>query len=382
MFWQKFKELYLYSLSENKGIFGLLLILFALVVIRLSLGFIIKPNVAEHSDQKDSILQFIAGLQPIEKLEYANRMETFLQQRYDTIELFGFDPNTATETQFLALGLTNKQTATILNYRNKGGIFADASDFQKMYGIRQKQFDILEPYIQIAPAYKQTTNNRNHQYHSSSPYYSEKKEMQTDELFHFDPNTIDSIAMQRLGLTPKIINRIYNFRKKGGTFTVKSDFAKMYGIPPDFYNTVKPYISLPDTIIKTPVNINTATYNQLVASNVFTPEQAAKIITKRELFGGLVCFEQLTDLYIIRKNKASEYKPYIIINLAQVKKININLASRDQMRKHPYIGYKLAQNIATLRSYMGKIKTKEDLLTNEMIDNETFEKLKPYIVVE
>lgn len=49
-------------------------------------------------------------------------------------------------------------------------------------------------------------------------------------LFPFDPNTADSTALLRLGLSPWQVRAIYRYRAKGGIFRHKRDFARLYGL--------------------------------------------------------------------------------------------------------------------------------------------------------
>ena len=46
-------------------------------------------------------------------------------------ELFTFDPNKATDSDFLRLGFSDKQIATILKYLDKGGVFRNKADSSK-----------------------------------------------------------------------------------------------------------------------------------------------------------------------------------------------------------------------------------------------------------
>ena len=62
---------------------------------------------------------------------------------------FIFDPNTITEVDLMKLGLPDRLVKTILNYRSKGGRFYDKEDLRKIYGLREEQYRVLEPYVNI-----------------------------------------------------------------------------------------------------------------------------------------------------------------------------------------------------------------------------------------
>ncbi|HFA50503.1 MAG TPA: helix-hairpin-helix domain-containing protein, partial [Bacteroidetes bacterium] len=52
------------------------------------------------------------------------------------VELFKFDPNTATKEELIRLGILPRTANTLLNYRSKGGRFFKKEDLKKVYGFR------------------------------------------------------------------------------------------------------------------------------------------------------------------------------------------------------------------------------------------------------
>ncbi|MCD8296044.1 MAG: helix-hairpin-helix domain-containing protein [Prevotella sp.] len=68
-------------------------------------------------------------------------------------ELFYFDPNTADSAQFARLGIRPRQIHNIYKYRAKGGRFRRPRDFSRIYGLSEKKYKELEPYIRIERRY-------------------------------------------------------------------------------------------------------------------------------------------------------------------------------------------------------------------------------------
>ena len=50
------------------------------------------------------------------------------------------------------LGFSSSQIKTLLNYRNKGGVFYKKEDLLKIYGIKERQYKYLESYINVQNA--------------------------------------------------------------------------------------------------------------------------------------------------------------------------------------------------------------------------------------
>src|SRR5690606_12068135 len=134
-------------------------------------------------------------------------------------ELFYFDPNKIDAAGWKKLGLQNKTIKTILNYTSKGGYFRKSSDLQKIYGLHNNEFELLEPFIQI-----ENTSGSKNSYHKkefSAPKEFKIKtyEKRTPAYAVVDINEGDLNSFISLpGIGEKLANRIINFRNKLGGF--------------------------------------------------------------------------------------------------------------------------------------------------------------------
>lgn len=61
-------------------------------------------------------------------------------------------------------------------------------------------------------------------------------------LFYFDPNKIDSAEGIALGLSPRQVKTLLNYRRKGGVFYKKEGILKIYGIPQVLAHQLMPYV--------------------------------------------------------------------------------------------------------------------------------------------
>ena len=127
------KKWFGYNRRERRGTSILLLI----VVIVFISRYLVPGKPAEIRNLTSNIIAF----DPVSFLSDSIQS--------DSVKLFSFDPNKATSSELKRLGLTEKQSGTIINYRNAGGKFYQPSDFAKIYGIDQKKITELLPYVQI-----------------------------------------------------------------------------------------------------------------------------------------------------------------------------------------------------------------------------------------
>lgn len=67
----------------------------------------------------------------------------------------------------------------------------------------------------------------------------------TYENFRFNPNVVSVNDLRRLGFSLKQAESIDNYRKKGGRFRRKEDFAKSYVVADSVYRRLEKYIDIP-----------------------------------------------------------------------------------------------------------------------------------------
>lgn len=212
-------------------------------------------------------------------------------------------------------------------------------------------------------------------------------------LTKFDPNTIDSAGFTHLGLKSFIASNILKYRKSGGKFRTASDFAKVYGILPEKFKELEPYISITETreaenkqinakrndII---VELNSADTTLLMQVKGIGRGYAKSIVRFRQSTGGFVSVDQLLEVYGMRPENMERIRPYCIVNQAEIRKIKVNTASVERLKSHPYIGFYKAKAIYELRRNKGKLKDINDLKIISEISPDDLIKIKPYLSFE
>lgn len=235
---------------------------------------------------------------------------------------------------------------------------------------------------------------------SSEPGTSEKELNIQPEYFVFNPNKLADNDWQRLGLAEKQIQTIKNYEAKGGKFRSKEDVRKMYCISEKQYLSLEPYIQIPvenknfesakrqkeehvkkATFIKTIVELNSADSAQLTKIKGIGSFYAKTIIKYRNELGGFVAKVQLMEMWKFDFDKFEEIEKYIILDASQIKQININTCTAADL-KHPYLSWNAANGIFNYRSKHGRYKTLEEIKNTDLVDDETFRKIAPYLILE
>lgn len=130
---------------------------------------------------------------------------------------------------------------------------------------------------------------------------------------------------------------------------------------------------------RTIVELNTADTLDLQQLYNIGPTFSRRIVRYRTLLGGFVNKDQLLEVYGMDTARYADILPYITIDTSAVSKLDINSATIDQLKHHPYLDYYQAKAIVRLRESQGPYRNIGDLLNVTLIDQQTFSKIAPYI---
>ena len=207
------------------------------------------------------------------------------------------------------------------------------------------------------------------------------------QLFLFDPNTISVDSLVLLGFSKRIAERLINYRSKGGKFYYKNDVMKIYGITDLLMKNIYPFINLPDSGIisvekftKQKINLNSATAQQLKKVYMVGDVLAARIVKYRDLLGGYVSEDQLEEVFGLEDVALSNMKIETYIKLDfKPRLVRINHDSLEILQNHPYISYRLAEDILRFREINSTIESEIVLTDFKSIDKSNFKKLILYL---
>lgn len=153
----------------------------------------------------------------------------------------------------------------------------------------------------------------------------------TVETFRFDPNTASVEDLCRLGFSPKQAQSIDNYRKKGGRFRRKEDFAKSYVVADSVFRRLEAYIDIPL------VDLNVADSAAFDALPGIGGWFATKMIEHRKALGGYSYKEQLMDIYRFDQEKFDGLKDLITVSPENAVPYPLWTLPADSLRAHPYI---------------------------------------------
>jgi competence ComEA-like helix-hairpin-helix protein len=226
------------------------------------------------------------------------------------------------------------------------------------------------------------------------------KASNTATYFPFDPNTATAEEWLKLGVRPKTVQTILNYRNKGGKFKKPEDLLKLYGLPKEQAAALMPYVTIAPTETGkpfykrdsfsarpaytkniTPVDINQSDTTAWIALPGIGSKLAARIINFREKLGGFYSINQVAETYALPDSTFQKIRPRLILTEANVKKININNTSADELKTHPYIRWNFANAIVQYRNQHGEYQSVDDLLRIAILNATWLDKVRPYLSI-
>jgi competence ComEA-like helix-hairpin-helix protein len=225
------------------------------------------------------------------------------------------------------------------------------------------------------------------------------------ELFYFDPNKASADVWRRLGLREKTVQTIQNFLNKGGKFKRAEDLQKIYGLRPEEFDRLLPYISIeqpdnkqfaevnsaftkqspePTTYSKrlSAIDINSADTAAFISLPGIGSKLASRIVNFRDKLGGFYSIDQIGETYGLPDSTFQKIKPFLKLDNSSVKKININTATVDELKAHPYIKFSLANPIVAYRNEHGPFSKLDDLKKVLVVSEEIYDKVFHYLTIE
>ena len=309
-------------------------------------------------------------------------------------ELFYFDPNTASKENFINLGISPKTAQTIINFRNKGAKFFKKEDFKKVYGLKESDFERLKKFIQIEQKQKEF-----------QPFAKKEipKSYDTPIVNHitFDPNTADVNTLLQNGIPQHVAATIIKYRSSGAIFQVKEDLKKIYTMKKDIYQKIEPFIEIipqeKKAITKTyepksdfpkterediniTIDINNSSPEDWQKLRGIGPSFSKRIVTFRGRLGGFHSVQQVGETYGLPDSSFQKIKPHLQSS-AILQKINLNQATENELKTHPYISWNQAKLICSYRKMHGDFKNVNELLQIGALKKEWLKKVEYYLEI-
>ena len=214
-----------------------------------------------------------------------------------------------------------------------------------------------------------------------------KKEKPT-ELF--DPNDLSKEEWMQYGLSEKQASIVLKFTKRG--IHSNDELQKIKFIPKETFENMKQftrYSAAENAEVKKDikalstsrilVDVNNATEQDLLNIKGIGPFYARQIIKYQQQLGGFIRKEQLMEVWKMTPEMYEQIQDKISCESSMIKQLSVNQASVEELQAHPYLNWNQANSIVKMRMQKGVFKSIDEIRQSVIIDQETFEKVRPYL---
>lgn len=298
------KNFFYFTQTERQGI----LVLAVLIVIVCSVSALSRHF--KNDDEPDSIdkerleeeyTRFLSSLQEANLPDH--RHLTLRSFPKSEAALFPFDPNTADSAAFVRLGLPAWMARNILRYRSKQGKFRRPEDFRKIYGLTDRQYRSLLPYIRIA----QETELKD-----SVQLFTRLKEYK-DTLFKYAAGTVielngaDTAELKKIpGIGSGIARMIVNYRSQLGAFHRIEQLEDIHLKA----ELLRPWFSIDSRSVRR-INVNKASVQRMMSHPYINFYQAKAIVEHRKKNGKINSLKELSLYEEFSPADFERMKPYV-----------------------------------------------------------------------
>lgn len=224
------------------------------------------------------------------------------------------------------------------------------------------------------------------------------------EYKSFNPNKVSVQALQAMGLKTTVANNWIKYLKHGGRFSSAEDVKKIYGLNDSIFNVLQPHVKIavkkqpPDQSLIPkkqtkkssrnnafrariqPFDLNTADTTTLQQIRGIGPVLSKRIVKYREILGGFIHKRQLKEVYGLKDSVLFQMDTLVYLTSSlPTRFVNINIASDETLRSHPYISHKEARAVISYRHQHGPFQVLEDLYNIHLLDSLKIAKIAPYL---
>ena len=207
----------------------------------------------------------------------------------------------------------------------------------------------------------------------------------------FDPNTYSESDWLNLGLSKKQVAIVLKFTERG--IYSNDQLQKIFVIPPQLFELIKDSTFYTKKAFgkdhlqnfqsekkaKIAVNVNTANQEELESIPGVGSFYAKNIIQYRDRLGGFVKKEQLLEVWKMDLDKYNAIEEFIFINAKDIREIHLNNTTAEELKQHPYFNWNIANSIVKMKTQKTAFKSIDEIKESVLIDEEFFEKIKPYL---
>jgi len=294
------KEYFSFTRRETRALLIVLVLLLLSIIYRIWMGNRVPQEFSLTDEEREEIMAFIDSFE--KKTE--TRTDSYpLQTENRLPELFPFDPQEADKNDFMDLGISEFVANNIIKYREAGGKFTQAEDMQKIYGMDERLFQKLRPYVRI------TEDSLNIALEDPVFLFGEKPpEKEIPKVFELNTAGFrDLISLK--GMEARLAGRIIKYRELIGGFYSLDQLEEVYGMTDSIKNMLVECMVI-DTAWINKIHLKSVTFNELLRHPYLNRYDVQKIFSLKNFYGDSICLKHIQQNHILPDSTIDRMRPY------------------------------------------------------------------------
>jgi len=267
------KSHFWYNRSQRNGV---LFLVFIIVILQLTYFFVDFSSNDKVEINSNKIAQFQKEIDSFKKIETENRKP----------KIYPFNPSFLTDYRGYQLGMSTEEIDRLLQHRNEGKYINSAQEFQQVTKINDSLLKTMQPYFKF-PDWVVNKNAK-----------ALKKQRVNEE--NFPKQDLNSATAQELtsvnGIGEKLSQRIISYRNKLGGFLLNDQLFEVWYLDKDVAERVLQRFTVIDKPIIEKINVNTATFKEVLSIVYIDYELTKKIFNYRDEVAELQSIDELKKI--------------------------------------------------------------------------------------
>ncbi len=278
-----FKPHFWYNKRQRNGVFFLLAVI---VVLQFIYAFVDFSSEDEQNTATDELIAFQYQIDSLKQIELENRKP----------KLFPFNPNYITDFKGYQLGMTTDEIDRLHAYRKQNKFVNSVFEFQQITKVSDSLLAAISPYFKFPDwVVKRENQKKNKTTETSSfekPIYNKVYKISTNDINKATQQDFETVS----GVGEVLAIRIIKYRNKLQGYSLSSQLYEVWGLKKETVNEVLETFKIVDKPIIKKVNVNTATFKEVLKNPYIDYELCKKIFEYRDEVAELQDISELRNI--------------------------------------------------------------------------------------
>ena len=267
-----FKSHFWYNNGQRNGI---LFLVFIVVILQLFFFFVDFSKQKPSNINTEEIINFQEEVDSLKLVEIENSKP----------RIFPFNPNFLTDFKGYQLGMSTDEIDRLLSHRAQGNYINSTEEFQEITKVSDSLLNVISPYFKFPDWTQNQKSTKTKNSEGSKNYVQQDLNLATAE---------DLMVIQGIG--PTLAQRIIKYRNLLQGYSINDQLYEVWNLEKEVANRVLERFIVIEKPNITKINVNTATFKEVLSVIYIDYELTKKILDYRDQVAELQSLEELKQI--------------------------------------------------------------------------------------